>query len=239
MLMLVDFWFLLSISSSVSLKCKPGQYKSNNNCISCPKGAYQSDFGKSFCWNCYEGYYSNVTGSTKCQPCPKGHWCDKNNKGKAPIPCPKGTHQDKSGKPFCSICSPGYYSNREGSLYCTICPSFVILTTQEKDQFHAQREPGKPNLENHSVWVAVLDIIAVGRGHCTAQFVQKVTGVLTQEKDQFHAQKEHIKINLEDGIVRVVVLDIIAIGKDHCTAELVQKVTFVILMTEEKHQFHA
>lgn len=122
MLMLVDFWFLLFISSSVSLKCKPGQYKSNNNCISCPKGAYQSDFGKSFCWNCYEGYYSNLTGSTKCQPCPKGHWCDKNNKGKAPIPCPKGTHQDKSGKPFCSICSPGYYSNREGSLYCTICP---------------------------------------------------------------------------------------------------------------------
>ena len=117
--------------------------------------------------------------------------------------------------------------------------TFVILMTQEKDQFHAQREPGKPNLENHSVWVAVLDIIAVGRGHCTAQFVQKVTGVLTQEKDQFHAQKEHIKINLEDGIVRDVVLDIIAIGKDHCTAELVQKVTFVILMTEEKHQFHA
>ena len=84
-----------------------------------------------------------------------------------------------------------------------------------------------------------MDIIAVGRGHFTAQFVQKVTGVLTQEKDQFHAQKEHIKINLEDGIVRVVVLDIIAIGKDHCSAKLVQKVTFVILMTEEKHQFHA
>ena len=40
----------------------------------------------------------------------------------------------KSGKPFCSICSPGYYSNREGSLYCTICP---------KGHFCDLNDPGK------------------------------------------------------------------------------------------------
>ena len=148
MLIWVNFWLLLSISSSVSLKCKPGQYESYNNCISCPKGTYV-------------GYYSDVTGSTKCRPCPKGHWCD--DPAKTPVPCPKGTHQDKFGERYCSPCTPGYYSNREGSLNCTACPKghFVIFLTQEKHQFHAQKEHIKPNLENCFARVALLDITLI------------------------------------------------------------------------------
>ena len=122
MLLLVYILLLLYISSSGCSKCKPGQYKDEGNCISCPKGTFQDESGKLNCWKCNDGYYSDVKGSTKCQPCPKGHWCDKNDKGKRPIPCPKGTQQHQSGKSFCWNCNEGYYSDQKGSLYCTACP---------------------------------------------------------------------------------------------------------------------
>ena len=82
----------------------------------------------------------------------------------------------------------------------------VIKMTKEKHQSHAQKEHSNIKKQNRFVGIVILDITATKKARCTAQLVQKVTGVIkmTKEEYQFLVQKEHNKISLENPIVGIV-----------------------------------
>lgn len=119
-------------------KCQPGEYKTGENCSSCPFGEFQDGIEKESCKDCGAGTFGNKTQLSKCFPCPTGTF--QSNVGqtnctvcptgsKCPtsglenkIDCPKGQYQNETGQTECKQCSDGYFTNDLGKTECTICP---------------------------------------------------------------------------------------------------------------------
>ena len=88
--------------------CSPGKYQPNDDsqdkCIECPSGTYQSSTGSTKCDGtlCSVGKYG-VTGSTKINSC---------------FSCQKGKYQDKMGKGECILCSAGMWNTDINATSC-------------------------------------------------------------------------------------------------------------------------
>ncbi|XP_035694585.1 sushi, von Willebrand factor type A, EGF and pentraxin domain-containing protein 1-like [Branchiostoma floridae] len=103
-----DYGYEPNYASLKCVGCGTGRYYDGeqDDCVSCPVGTYQTQFGQTSCIPCPEGFTTireEARNLTKCLPmCPLGQY---STTGVEPCsPCPKDTYQPMNGSTQCVPC---------------------------------------------------------------------------------------------------------------------------------------
>ncbi|XP_066503802.1 signal peptide, CUB and EGF-like domain-containing protein 2 isoform X3 [Hoplias malabaricus] len=108
-------------------QCSPGQFSHDGfvPCRPCPRGTYQPETGRMFCFPCggnlitrYDGAVSFQACETKVQ-CSPGHYY--NTSTHRCIRCPLGTYQVEFGQNYCVSCPGNTTTDFDGSTNITQC----------------------------------------------------------------------------------------------------------------------
>ena len=89
------------------IDCDAGKYNSGDliQCVSCPRGFYQTDIGKARCESCPVGFFQWSSGRQNCKECLEGQF--------GPVP----------GMGECKNCPAGYKDKVDSKITCEECPS--------------------------------------------------------------------------------------------------------------------
>ena len=90
----------------------------SEQCMPCPRGAYQNEQGISECIECPPRWMS-LQGCTECLPCAPGTRNILHASSSCEI-CPAGSYQNETAAVDCHYCSPGSMS-LGGAIECRLC----------------------------------------------------------------------------------------------------------------------
>ena len=135
----------LQPGTSCSGVCNPGYYKSNGECVKCPKGSYcineiryacpkgtsnpkEGQSNKNACVDCPVGTYNNLLGQAACTDCPAGTY-NKKTRQTSCTQCGKGTYSPNARSTSCTKCPIGEYQASKGQSSCNKCTDWRANTT--------------------------------------------------------------------------------------------------------------
>ncbi|CAG9310951.1 unnamed protein product [Blepharisma stoltei] len=116
-----------STNSSCGWTCSPGTYTKDNDCIPCPEGQYNPDYGATACTLCPTGTFNALKGSNSLLQC---------------YPCEPGTYNSFNGSATCRMCPINRYcpagsvhplKNNITSHHLSIQPSLFPASSYTKD----------------------------------------------------------------------------------------------------------
>lgn len=114
-------------TSECSILCGPGTYSSSGQipCKKCPRGKYQTDYGRTRCEDCGVGLSTIQDGAMSFRDCSTKVTCAAGNffdvlKHQC-LPCPVGTYQPTTGLNFCYACPVSTSTDFVGSTNQSDC----------------------------------------------------------------------------------------------------------------------
>ena len=120
------------LNSANCADCLPGFYSEDAstwmvrpNCIKCPIGKYQNEYGQAVCEKCDLGQFSNLTArGNDCEKCATGKYGYRLAGEDGAIECeycPTGYHAEDEGSSVCEECVLGKFAKDEGQKDCVGC----------------------------------------------------------------------------------------------------------------------
>ncbi|XP_078619238.1 uncharacterized protein LOC144886476 [Branchiostoma floridae x Branchiostoma japonicum] len=120
-----DYGYVPNYNSLKCVGCGTGRYHDGDqdDCVNCPVGTYQNQFGQISCIPCPERFTTireEARNITKCLPmCPQGQY---STTGVEPCsPCPKDTYQPMHGSTQCLPCPNGTRTTNNGAKSVDSC----------------------------------------------------------------------------------------------------------------------